>query len=143
MTTHPALRHGAVALVLALLGGAALRAHHSFAMYDQAKPISITGTVTQFRWINPHALLSVAVPADAGGTPPMWVLELSSPGNLTRAGWTRTSVNVNDRVEVSFYPMKDGSRGGACVKVTFLASGQSLDCLAGAAIRVGERPNLP
>ena len=138
-----AVRRGAATLVLATLCGGVLLAHHSFAMYDQSKSVVIKGTVTQFRWINPHSLLSIAAEPRPGDAALTWVLELSSPGNLTRAGWTRASVKPDDRVEVAFYPMKDGSRGGACVKVTFAASGRSLDCLAGAAIRVGEKPNLP
>jgi len=140
---HIVVHRCAATLALALLASGGLLAHHSFAMYDQVKPIVITGTVTQFRWINPHSLLSVAVAGRSGEAAPTWVLELSSPGNLTRAGWTRNSIKVDDRIEVALYPMKDGTRGGACVKVTFVASGQSLDCLAGAAIRVGEKPNLP
>ena len=118
-------------------------AHHSFAMYALNERVVLRGTVTRFRWVNPHSVLSVRPEAQAGQDPPTWNVELSSPGNLTRTGWNRRSVNVDDRIEVTLQPLRSGDPGGACLSVTLLATGQVLGCGAGDAIRAGERPNLP
>jgi hypothetical protein len=117
-------------------------AHHSFTMYDLTETLVLKGTVVRFRWVNPHAVLSVSLSKD-GQEPRTWNLELSSPGNLTRAGLTRDSFKADEEVQVTFNPLRNGQPGGACRSVTVLATGQILECAAGTAIRAGERPNLP
>jgi hypothetical protein len=133
----------AVALLLILVANTVALAHHSFAMYDLRETVVFRGTVTRFRWVNPHVVLSVAGEAEAGQDPAIWNIELSSPGNLTRTGLSRRSLNTDDSVAVSLNPLRTGEPGGACLSVKLLATGQVLDCAAGAAIRTGERPNLP
>ena len=86
-------------------------AHHSFAMFDAKKTVTLQGTVKEFEWTNPHAWLRVMVP-DQAGTPRLWALELSSPARLTTMGMRADSVHPGDVVSVTFHPMKDGSRGG-------------------------------
>ena len=76
-------------LVWALLGALALaaqtaRAHHSFAMFDFTKVVTITGTVKEFQWTNPHVVLWVNVEGKDPKKPDVWWLEMTSPGNLTR-----------------------------------------------------------
>jgi len=137
------IRSLAAALLLIPSARTVTSAHHSFAMYAMTERVVIRGTVTRFRWVSPHSVLSVTPEAGDGEDGATWNLELSSPGNLTRTGWTRRSVNVNDQVEVTLAPLRSGEPGGACVSVTVLATGQMLECLAGNAIRAGERPNLP
>jgi hypothetical protein len=60
-------------------------AHHSFAMFDTAKPVTLTGVVTSFEWTNPHAYIEVDVP-DAKGGQTHWSIELGSTSILMRAG---------------------------------------------------------
>lgn len=98
----------------ALLTAAALpaSAHHSFAMFDNAKTTTIDGTVKEFEWVNPHSWIHI-VAINAQGKPEEWAFEMGSPGQLTTQGWKKDTVKVGDKVSVAFHPMKDGSHGGS------------------------------
>jgi hypothetical protein len=123
--------------VLVLVGGPAV-AHHSFAMFDQTKSVTLKGTVTEFQWTNPHAFIHIEVPGGSGGKV-MWQVELNSPNNLTRQGWRSTSVKAGDEVTLVIKPLRDGSRGGLFVSMT-LPDGRVL----GDATRTGSGPiNAP
>ena len=89
-----------------LLASRAIVAHHSFAAeFDAAKPISVTGAVTELRWSNPHAHIYLEV-AEASGAPVPWDFELGSPNALVRRGWSRTSLKPGDTITVSGYLAK-------------------------------------
>lgn len=116
-------------LALGLLAAAACltlpaSAHHSFAMFDSSQTRTITGTVVQFRWSNPHVALFVQEEGTSGRSG-VWAIELTSPGNLRRLGWSRTTLKPDDRIEVQMNPMRDGRRGGGFRQVTLLDSGES------------------
>jgi hypothetical protein len=115
-------------LVLAVGTGGVALAHHSSAMYDQAKTVTLRGVVTQVRWTSPHVNVSLQTDAAQGQPGAAWVLEATSPGNLARAGWTRTSIKAGDRISVVVAPLRDGTHGGWCRGVTLLASGKKLEC---------------
>jgi hypothetical protein len=102
---------------LALLLCAAASAHHSFAMFDQTKQVSLKGTVREFQWTNPHAFIHIDVTNNAGGVD-SWQVELNSPNNLKRQGWKSTSIKPGDQVTLVLNPLKDGSKGGLFVAVT-------------------------
>jgi hypothetical protein len=103
-------KFAAFAAGLGLLAAAPVFAHHSFAAeYDQAKPVTLTGTVTKVEWMNPHARFYIDVKDDAGKVT-NWELELGSPNGLMRQGWTRNSMKLGDEVKVSGYLAKDGSK---------------------------------
>jgi hypothetical protein len=93
-------------------------AHHSFAMFDATKSVTLQGTVKEFEWTNPHSWLRVTVNDQKTGKPLLWALELSSPARLTTMGMHADSVKVGDQVSVTFHPMKDGTRGGQFVQAT-------------------------
>ena len=97
-------------------------AHHSFAMFDFSKKTNIHGTVKEFQWTNPHVVLWVNVPGKPGESAATWSLELTSPGNLTRAGWTRHAFAVGDEVIVELNPLRNGNHGGALIKATRVKS---------------------
>ncbi|MDB6086930.1 MAG: hypothetical protein JWN43_4811 [Gammaproteobacteria bacterium] len=101
-------------------------AHHSFAAYDHTKTLTLKGTVKTFQWTNPHVVIWFVVQPEGGGEPQEWSVETTSPGVLTRSGWTRHSVNPGDRVSIEFNPLRDGSRGGGLNSVTLLDTGQKL-----------------
>jgi len=115
-----------LALIMAAVTGA--QAHHSSAMYDQQKTLTLRGVVTQVRWTSPHVNVSVMSDAGRRQAGVAWVLEATSPGNLLRAGWTRTSIKVGDRVSIVVAPLRDGTHGGWCRGVTLLESGKVLEC---------------
>jgi hypothetical protein len=90
-------------------------AHHSFAMFDYNKEITITGAVKELQWTNPHIHLIVSVPDGKGGTA-AWDVEGGTPGNLRRNGWSRDVVKPGEKISVVIRPMKDGSNGGQLVR---------------------------
>jgi hypothetical protein len=102
-------------------------AHHCFAMYDPAVTIRLDGTVKEFQWTNPHALLWVIGTMKPGEAPTMWTIELpASPGNLSRLSWTKHSLSPGDRVVVNLKPLRDGQHGGSFRKMTMVQTGQVL-----------------
>jgi hypothetical protein len=96
--------------------GASALAHHSFAMFDAQKTITMQGTVKEFEWVNPHSWLRFTVNDDKTGKPVVWAIELSSPGRLVTMGMRADSVKAGDQVSVTFHPMKDGTRGGQFIQ---------------------------
>jgi len=121
-------RRSAVVVMLAAMAGAAApaSAHHSFAMYEPTKTLTLKGTVKTFQWTNPHVVIWILVQPEGGGAPQEWSIETTSPGVLIRDGWTRQSIKPGDRVSVTFSPLRDGSHGGGLNSVTLLDTGQKL-----------------
>ena len=112
---------GAVAIVAAMPAAA----HHSFAMFDQKKIMTLDGKVHEFQWTNPHAFIELDV-TDGGGKTTRWSLELNSPNNLKRQGWTRDAPNPGDQVTVRMNPLRDGKPGGLFLDLKF-PNGKVLD----------------
>jgi hypothetical protein len=114
----------------AVLIGAAFAApalaHHSFAMFDADKTVTLSGTVKEFEWTNPHAWLRIMVNDPASGKALQYAVEMGSPGQQARVGWKPDSVKPGDKVTVKIHPLKDGSRGGQFMSAV-LPSGQELD----------------
>jgi hypothetical protein len=131
---------GAMALFSALAVPSSV-AHHSVAMYDLNTPKTIRGAVTRFRWVNPHVYVHVLSDAADGQPSVEWVLEGSSPANMTRVGWTRNSLTVKARVDAEFSPIRDGSLTGLCRRFVLVDSGVELKCIG--ALTAGEKANLP
>jgi Family of unknown function (DUF6152) len=102
------------------------QAHHSFAVYDTAKTLTLKGSVKDFQWSNPHCVIWVMIQPAGGGEAQEWSIETTSPGVLTRSGWTRTAVKPGDRVSVEFNPLRDGFHGGRLQSITLLDTGQTL-----------------
>jgi uncharacterized protein DUF6152 len=111
---------GALLAGAVLFGGGVAWAHHSFAMFDQNRQVSIAGTVRDFQWTNPHAYIELEA-----GDGKLWSVELNSPNNLVRQGWKRTALKPGDKVTVVLNPLRDGKTGGLFNAVT-LPSGQVL-----------------
>jgi hypothetical protein len=109
---------------LALLTAGSAAAHHSPVMFDRARRQTLTGTVKQFAWTNPHASIQLEVPNDQG-TPDVWGVEMNSPNNLVKQGWRSNSVKFGDKVSVVVNPLRSGEHGGAFVSIK-LADGRVL-----------------
>lgn len=115
----------ALAGVAAVAVATPAAAHHSFAMFDQKKIVTLEGTVTQFQWTNPHSFIEMDV-AGPGGKPTHWSIELNSPNNLKRQGWSRSSLHAGEKVSLRMNPLRDGSKGGLFLDVK-TAEGKVLD----------------
>ena len=98
--------------------------HHSGAMFDREKVVTVAGTVTEFNWTNPHASFRIDVP-NADGKMESWAIEMNSPNNLVHIGWKRSSIKAGDKVTVKINPLRDGRPGGLYIGVT-LADGKYL-----------------
>jgi hypothetical protein len=107
-------------VVLSLgLAGIALpaRAHHSFAMFDTTKRVTLAGTVTAFEWTNPHAYIELDVP-DEKGVVRHWSIELGSPSILMQGGWKFKDLKYGDKVTAIVNPLKNGDSGALLSTIT-------------------------
>jgi hypothetical protein len=105
------LKIAALATIAAALALEA-QAHHSFAMFDQEKIISVSGTLKELEYTNPHCWLHINVVDPATGKTQEWAFEMGSVGQIAAQGWKADTVKPGDKITVDAHPMKDGSRGG-------------------------------
>lgn len=91
-------------------------AHHSFAMFDAQKSMTVEGTVKEFQWTNPHSWIVIMV-ENQDGIEEQWAIELGSPGGLARGGWRPTTLTPGMQVTATFHPLKDGENGGQFMAV--------------------------
>jgi hypothetical protein len=96
---------------LALAGVALTLAAPAFAMFDRNKTESVTGTVKEYEWTNPHVWIHITA-SDGNGAMREWGFEMQSIAQDTRAGWRVDTVKPGDKITIEFHPLKDGSRGG-------------------------------
>lgn len=113
----------ALTAALLLLSGAAF-AHHGAAGYDSNKLTTLKGTVTDFRFQNPHAQIFLDV-KDSSGKVQNWILEAVGMATLSRSGWTKSIMKPGDAITVTGNPSKNGSPSMRLTKVV-LASGKEL-----------------
>ena len=114
-----------VAASLLLSFGGVAAAHHSGAAYDMEHPRDTQGTVKTVNWTNPHITFVIETDPKDGQPAQTLTFEVSSPGVLTRSGWTKRSLQPGDHAVFHYAPLRDGSLGGFLVRVT-LPSGQEL-----------------
>ena len=114
----------ALILATAAFSTGSVIAHHASSMFDQTNVLYLSGTVSRFEFVNPHAWVYVMI-ADANGETQVWSFEAGSVAQLTSLGWTPDSFEPGDRVEIGFRPMTDGSRGGQFMNA-ILADGRKV-----------------
>lgn len=125
------LAHGAMLACLLgappalLLAAATATAHHSPAVFDRTRQITIAGVVREFRWGNPHSWIHLDV-ADGEGRVATWSVEMDPASMLGREGWTRRTLAPGDRVEVKVYPLRNDETGGQYISVE-LSDGTVMD----------------
>jgi hypothetical protein len=107
-----------------LLAATSALAHHSNSAFDPEKVVVLTGTVTEWKWVNPHVWIFLSVD-DGNGAKTVWEIEGRPPGVLARAGWSKSTFKPGDRITVDFSPARDGSPSGLTTRVT-LADGTVL-----------------
>jgi hypothetical protein len=114
----------AVVAALALAAPLAL-AHHSFAVHFVSdRVVTVKGTVTAFKFTNPHGIVTFSVTKDDGSVEE-WRAETNSPNALRRRGWTKDSIKVGEDVEIIGFPTRDGKPYVRISKLTF-ADGREL-----------------
>jgi len=98
--------------IVAAFCSAPVSAHHSFAMYDNGKQITIEGVVKELQWTNPHVWIQIMVPNATGGQDE-WSVECTSVNFMIRRGFNKHTIKAGDKISVSLSPLKDGSHGGS------------------------------
>jgi len=109
--------HGAVMFTALVCSAIPAAAHHSFAMFDTTRRVTLSGTVTAFEWTNPHAYIELDVP-DASGGIKHWSVELGSPSILMQGGWKFKDLKFGDKVTLVISPLKSGQLGGLLARIT-------------------------
>ena len=116
---------GLAALALAAAFPASVSAHHSYAMFDHDREVTLKGTVKEWQWTSPHTWLYMLVPNPKGGEPLKYSIEGGNPGLLRRQGFTKGSMSPGDKVTVFMSPLKSGQNGGA-INAVMLSNGKLL-----------------
>ena len=116
------MKLAAAALLLGV--GLPAAAHHSFAIFEHSKTLTLKGTVQSFQWTNPHGYIDLQV---ADGPPGIdrYTLELTSINMLRRAGWKSSDVKVGDEVTAIVAPLMNGQQGGLLLELK-MADGRTL-----------------
>lgn len=105
------VRNVALIAIAAMLTASSAIAHHSFAMFDQSKTVTLQGTVKDFRWTNPHVFIQLLVKTE-DGSEEEWSIEMTSPEHLARVGWKPGTLKPGDKIMLNIHPMRDGVKGG-------------------------------
>ena len=91
-------------------------AHHSFAMFDLGKDVTVDAVIKEVQFTNPHVWLQILVKDDKG-TETEWSIESGAPGMMLRNGWKPSTLKPGDKVTLTMHPLRDGKPGGSLVKV--------------------------
>ena len=113
-----------ISVAVALCFSATVLAHHSAAAIDITRTETLTGTVKEFLWANPHCWIYVLVAAEDGSTEE-WGIEGPPVRGMALVGLRKNTLKPGDKVEVLFNPRKDGKRGGGFRSITLLESGET------------------
>jgi hypothetical protein len=104
---------------LALTASGLASAHHSGAMFDRTRTVTIKGTLKEVQWINPHAWIEVMADPVGAAPPVQWSFELGGgAGSLRTMGMTRTNPAVGDRITIEGYPLRDKRPGASLIRMT-------------------------
>jgi hypothetical protein len=109
-------RYSASFAVAAAAVSAAAVAHHSPAVFDRSREITLSGVVQEFRWGNPHSWIHLEVAAE--GAAETWSVEMDPASHLARRGWRSTTIKAGDEVEVLVHPLRNDEKGGQYISVT-------------------------
>ena len=101
---------------LVLFAAIPAAAHHSDAMFDSSKEVTLNGTVKEFQYTNPHSWIQLLVPATAGASVE-WSIETAAPIVLLRAGIKPTSLQAGDKISLRAHPLKSGGPGGSLIEI--------------------------
>ncbi len=114
----------ALALATSLAWATPALAHHSYAVFDRNRTITLKGTVREFMWTNPHVGFVLTV--SERGKAVDYAVEAQSPNALERTGWKADTLKPGDRLTVRIHPFRDGSNGGSFVQAR-TSAGKTLE----------------
>jgi Family of unknown function (DUF6152) len=106
-----------VTAAVVLSAAAPASAHHSFAVYDHTRTLTLRGTVTKFQWTNPHAYLEIDV-KQPDGSVKHYSIELTSINMMQRVGWRSNMIKSGDQVTAVVAPLLSGEAAGLGLEVT-------------------------
>jgi len=116
-------------VLLAALAAIPAFAHHGTAGYDLEKVVTVKGTVEDFEWTNPHAVVRILAKNEKGENEE-WTIELGAPGIMARSGWSKNSMKQGDEVIAETHPAKNGVPSGlsatSTILLKFIVNGQAL-----------------
>jgi hypothetical protein len=112
-------------LALIAAAGAPVLAHHSFAVYDHTRTLTLKGEVSKFQWTNPHGYLEIDV-KQKDGSIRHFSCEMTSINMMTRLGWRSNMIKGGDLVTVTVAPLLNGDPAGLLLDVT-LPDGRRLE----------------
>ena len=112
------------ALALTVLCAMRAVGHHAEAEFAHNQLTSATGTIEEYLWVNPHALIFLQV-TSASGRSDVTSFQGGSIKVMKRAGWTSNSLKPGDKVTIEYHPRRDKQPGGMFVTAT-LADGKKL-----------------
>jgi len=110
------LPHCVMSSMLLLTATAQVHAHHSSAMFDGDKTVTLHGTAHTFQWSNPHCWIQLLVPQGSGTLE--WSVQMGSTTELYRSGWRPRTLQTGQKVIVVVHPMRDGSPGAQFISAT-------------------------
>jgi hypothetical protein len=108
----------AAAVVAAGMAAAPAMAHHSGAMFDQTKTMTVEGTVKAVQWSQPHVWISVIGSPDGKGEAAQWDVEAIAPVRLVQIGLRKEMMEPGAKIALLIHPIKDGRRAGSFVAAT-------------------------
>jgi hypothetical protein len=104
-----------ITAVLAL-SSSGVGAHHSFAMFDLGKDVTVEAVIKEVQFTNPHVWLQILV-KDGKGIETEWSIESGAPGMMLRNGWKPSTLKPGDKVTLTMHPLRNGKPGGSLVRV--------------------------
>ena len=107
-----ARRTGLSSIALVIAMAASALAHHSFAVYDHTRTVTLRGTVTRFQWTNPHGFIEMDVTQN-DGTVKHFTVELTSINMMQRVGWRSNMIKAGDKIQVVGAPLLNGDPVGS------------------------------
>ena len=121
------MRGRVIVLVAMMLGGAIhAAAHHSLTVeFDISRTVTVSGTIKEMKWTNPHSWLTVEA-TDAKGATQTWQIEFASPNSLYRRGWRRSDLPPTAKITIVGYPSRDKSANVMTATDVTLPDGRTL-----------------